>query len=185
MGENIAGAYIKGEHETVDGMEVTTFTLHPDTTDRDLRFLRQAIAESRRCTPSATSYCVGAVVVAADGRVFTGRTHESSPTHHAEQEAIAKALAAGAPLCGAEMFSSMEPCSRRASEPESCTQLLLRHGFCRAVFALYEPDRFVACRGALTLREGGVEVRVYPQLGPEALAANAHLWLGEKPEKCP
>ena len=161
--------------EQVDGMEVTTYTLHPDTTGEDLRYLRMAVDEGRKCTPSPTSYCVGAVVATADGRIFAGYTHETSATHHAEQEAIAKALAAGAVLRGAAMYSSMEPCSRRASEPESCTQLIIRHGFARAAFALYEPDCFVCCRGALTLREAGVDVRAYPALAGGVWEANAHL----------
>ena len=128
--------------EQVDGMEVTTYTLHPDTTGEDLRYLRMAVDEGRKCTPSPTSYCVGA---------------------------------AGAVLRGAAMYSSMEPCSRRASEPESCTQLIIRHGFARAAFALYEPDCFVCCRGALTLREAGVDVRAYPALAGGVWEANAHL----------
>ena len=89
--------------------------------------------------------------------------------------AYAAALAAGAVLRGAAMYSSMEPCSRRASEPESCTQLIIRHGFARAAFALYEPDCFVCCRGAQTLREAGVDVRVYPELAEGVRRANAHL----------
>ena len=161
--------------EEVGGMEVTTYTLRPDTTAEDLGYLAQAVAAGRLCTPSATSYCVGAVVVLTDGRTFTGHTHETSPTHHAEQEAIRKALDAGADLRGAAIYSSMEPCSQRSSEPESCTQLILRHGFARVVFALYEPDRFVCCRGAQTLREAGVEVRVYPSLAGGVREANAHL----------
>lgn len=161
--------------ENLGGMEITTCTLHPDTSAEDLSRLRAAIAESRRCTPSATSYCVGAVIVTADGRVFTGYTHETSSTHHAEQEAVAKALAAGAALAGASMYSSMEPCSTRASEPESCSQLLIRHGFAHAAFALYEPDRFACCRGALAMREAGIDVRAYPQLGGEVRAVNLHL----------
>ena len=162
-------------HEEVDGMEVTTCVLRPDTSAEDLGYLAQAVAAGRLCTPSATSYCVGAVVVLPDGRTFTGHTHETSPTHHAEQEAVRKALDAGAELRGATIYSSMEPCSRRSSEPESCTQLILRHGFARVVFALYEPDRFVCCRGAQTLREAGVEVRAYPSLAGGVREANAHL----------
>ena len=111
-----------------------------------------------------------------DGMEIACYTHETSATHHAEQEAIAKALAAGAELRGAAIWSSMEPCSQRASEPESCTQLILRHGFARVAFALYEPDRFVCCRGALALREAGLDVRCYPELGEEVRAVNAHLW---------
>ena len=153
--------------ENLGGMEVATCTLRPDTRDEDLRYLTQAVAEGLRCVPSRTSYCVGAVVALPDGRSFTGYTHETSPTHHAEQEAIRKALDAGAELRGAAIYSSMEPCSQRKSEPESCTQLILRHGFARVVFALYEPDRFVCCRGALTLREAGLDVRPTPTSGGE------------------
>lgn len=112
---------------------MTTYTLHPDRTEEDLHYLRQAIALSRRCTPCATSYRVGAVIVTRSGDRFTGYTHETSPTHHAEQEAILKATAAGADLHGASIYSSMEPCSTRSSEPESCSELILRHGFSRTV----------------------------------------------------
>lgn len=157
-------------------MEVTTWELRPGMTAEDLHYLRMAIDEGRKCRPCATSYCVGAVIVTPDGEVFRGYTHETSATHHAEQEAINKALAAGAQLRGATIFTSMEPCSKRASEPESCTELILRHGFGRVLFALYEPDRFVTCRGALTMREAGVEVIHCPALAEEVRKANAHLW---------
>lgn len=162
--------------ENLGGMEVATWTLHPDTAVEDLRRLRQAVAESRRCVPSATSYCVGAVIVTPGGQVFTGYTHETSPTHHAEQEAIAKALCAGATLRGASIYSSMEPCSTRSSEPESCSELIIRYGFSHVAFALYEPDCFVCCRGALHLREAGIDVRAYPSLADEVRSVNAHLW---------
>lgn len=159
-----------------DRMEIRTWRFHPNTREEDLCLLRRAIELSLQSPPSPTSYRVGAVVRTARGELFTGYTHETSPTHHAEQEAVAKALAAGAELRGAAMYSSMEPCSRRSSEPESCSAMMLRLGFARAVFALYEPDRFVCCRGALNLREGGVDVRAYPSLGGEVLAVNAHLF---------
>lgn len=162
--------------EDLGGMRVMTCTLHPDTAAEDRKWLRLAIEASRQSPPCATAYRVGAVVVTCNGEFFTGYTHESSATHHAEQEAVIKALSAGADLCGAAIYSSMEPCSRRASEPESCTQMIIRHGFAHVAFGLYEPDRFVDCRGALTLREAGIDVRVYSDLGDEVRAINAHLW---------
>lgn len=169
-------AELPSDSRQLGGMQVTTWSLRSDTEAEDRRLLRQAIDASRRCTPSPSCYCVGAVIRTRDGRLFCGHTHETSPTDHAEQAAIRKALDAGADLRGAAIYSSMEPCSRRASQPESCTALILRHGFARVVFALYEPDRFVACRGALTLREAGLDVRCYPDLGADVLAVNAHLW---------
>ncbi len=89
-------------HERFGGMEVATCTLHRDTTQEDLLLLRRAVAESRRCVPSDSCYRVGAVVATCDGRQFTGYTHETSSTHHAEQEAIAKSAGGGrrAAWCG-------------------------------------------------------------------------------------
>lgn len=185
LGEEQGGAQFRYEppkeaectFENLGGMEVMTAVLHPDTSEEDLVWLARATQEAFRCTPSETCYCVGAVIVLPDGRTFTGYTHETSPTHHAEQEAIAKALAAGAgaDLHGAAIYSSMEPCSKRSSEPESCTQLILRYGFARVVFAAYEPACFVQCQGARMLREAGVDVRVYPRLAHSVREANAHL----------
>lgn len=163
-------------HEELEGMQVTTTTLHPDTTEEDMRELKAAIDESRKCTPDMGSYCVGAVVLTADGSRFTGYTHETSPTHHAEQEALKKAIEAGAVLRGATIYASMEPCSTRKSEPKSCTQLILEHGLKRVVFACYEPSKFVRCDGACTLRAAGVDVRVYPDLAEEVLKINGHLF---------
>ncbi len=161
--------------EVLGGMEVAIYTLHADTTRDDMYYLRMAIDASRQCTPCATAYRVGAVVVTRDGRCFSGYTHETSATHHAEQEAIAKATTAAADLKGGAIYASMEPCSKRASEPESCSQLIIRHGFSHVAFALYEPTCFVCCRGAMTLREAGIDVRFYPELGDEVRAINAHL----------
>lgn len=164
------------ERENLGGMEVAHYALTPYDEAEELHYLQMAVDESRHCMPSRTSYCVGAVIRTADGRIFKGYTHETSTTHHAEQEALKKALAEEADLRGATMYSSMEPCSKRSSEPESCSELMIRYGFRRAVFAFYEPDCFVCCHGALNLREAGVSVKVYPQLAEGVREVNAHLW---------
>lgn len=141
----------------------------------DKEYLREAIEQSRRCVPTDSAYCVGAVVVMPSGRAYTGYTHETNAVNHAEEEAIAKALAAGESLLGAAIYSSMEPCSTRKSKPESCTSLILRHGFSKVVFALKEPLCFVECHGEEMLRKAGVDVVVIPELAEEAAAVNRHL----------
>ena len=171
-----APATAQQQIENLGGMVVTTTTLHPDATEEDIRALKAAIDESRHCTPDAGSYCVGAVIVTADGQRFTGYTHETSPTHHAEQEALKKALEAGAKLRGATIYASMEPCTQRKSEPKSCTRLIIEHGLTKVVFACYEPNKFVRCEGACTLHAAGIEVRVYPDLAEEVLKINGHHW---------
>ena len=173
----VGSGYLQTPHstESLGGMRVTTYAIKPDRTAEDRRYLQMAIDESRKCTPSTSSYCVGAVIVTTNRKIFTGYTHETSPTHHAEQEAILKALAAGVELRGATIYSSMEPCSERKSEPESCSELIIRHEFRRVVFALYEPDCFVCCQGALNLRRHGIEVSVDETLSGQVRAINAHI----------
>ncbi len=163
------------ERRNLGGMEVSSYRLQEVEREEDVLMLARAIELSRRCTPSATSYCVGAVVVTAAGDLFEGYTHETSPTHHAEQEAIKKAAAAGADLSGATMYSSMEPCSSRSSEPESCSQIIIRHRFARALFALYEPSCFVVCTGALNMRLAGVQVECISSLAGAVREVNSHL----------
>lgn len=141
----------------------------------DKEYLQQAIDESRKCTPESGSFCVGAVIVTADGAVYKGYTHESGPHNHAEEEALAKAVAAGAELCGAVIYSSMEPCSQRASKPLSCSQLIINHGFRKCVYALAEPPVFVECRGGANLESAGIEVIVIDELASQVREINAHL----------
>lgn len=144
--------------------------------ETDKKYLLQAIELSRKCVPAMGSYRVGAVIVTAFGDVFEGYTHQTNMTNHAEEEAIAAAIAARADLRGAIIYSSMEPCSVRKSKPSSCTQLILENGFSRVVFALYEPSCFVECKGAELLCKGGVEVVVIDELGGKVLEINSHLF---------
>ncbi len=163
------------EVENLGGMRVATYSIHPFDDAVDRGYLQRAIALSNSCLPSPTSYRVGAVVVSAKGEVFEGYTTETAPTHHAEQAAIFKAEAAGASLRGAVMYSSMEPCSERRSEKESCSQILIRLGFARAVFALYEPSHFVTCYGAVNMRRAGIAVRCVSDLDSAVIAVNRHI----------
>ncbi len=157
------------------GVEVTSYIVNRAQLDVDRTFMLRAVEVSRRCTPSDSSYCVGAVVVTLDGEAFEGYTHETSPTHHAEQAAIQKAQEAGVDLRGATMYSSMEPCSKRASEPESCSQIMIRLGFGRSVFALYEPSCFVECNGALDMRCAAIRVECQSEFAGEVAAVNGHI----------
>ena len=164
------------------GMEVTVYELSGIDFAADERFMRMAVEQSRRSEPSPTAYRVGAVVVTAGGGVYAGYTHESRPTSHAEQDAVAKALAAGAELRGAAIYSSLEPCTSRRSEPESCSQLIVRYGFARVVFAMFEPDCLALCDGVAHLRRSGIRVDVMPRFAADVRRINAHI-CGESHEK--
>lgn len=141
----------------------------------DLKYLKAAVEESRKSAPVQGSYCVGAVIVTADGQAFKGYTHETGEHNHAEEEAVAKALKTGATLRGATIYSSMEPCSIRKSKPASCAQLIIGYGFARVVYALPEPPVFVNCNGADMLANAGIEVVRLDTLAPEVCKINSHL----------
>ncbi|MGH3492697.1 MAG: deaminase [Sciscionella sp.] len=142
----------------------------------DLRHLRHAIRLADRCPRSDTAFSVGAVIVAADGKTLaTGYSRESDPHEHAEEAALRKITSGAAELSDATLYSSLEPCSSRASRPRSCARHILDAGIGRIVFAWREPDLFVDCQGAETLRSAGREVIEVPELVAAAKAANAHL----------
>jgi len=147
--------------------------------DTDRRWLRQAIEISCRCPPSPSAYSVGAVIVDSGGEVMaTGYSREGDSRDHAEEVALRKAACdpnSRRRLAGATLYSSLEPCSTRASRPDSCTELILRSGIRRVVFAWREPTLFADCQGAKILGSAGIAVIEMPELASEVRAVNAHL----------
>ncbi|MDI1456011.1 5-amino-6-(5-phosphoribosylamino)uracil reductase, partial [Streptomyces sp. ATE26] len=130
------------------------------------------------CPPSRTAFSVGAVVVAADGNELArGHSREGGdPVVHAEEAALAKLDPADPRLPGATVYSSLEPCSRRASRPAPCAELILRAGVRRVVTAWREPDTFVpGADGTGVLAAAGVDVVLLPEYEGPAKAPNAHL----------
>lgn len=139
----------------------------------DLELLRRAVALAERCPPSST-FRVGALVVDATGETLAeGWSGRRAAADHAEESALADLR--GVDLARATMFSSLEPCSTRASRPLSCTRLILDTGIARVVYAWREPALFVDCQGDELLRAAGLEVRELPELAHLVRAANAHL----------
>jgi diaminohydroxyphosphoribosylaminopyrimidine deaminase/5-amino-6-(5-phosphoribosylamino)uracil reductase len=152
-----------------------------EATAADRGWLRQAIGLSRRCPPSRTAFCVGAVLVGADGSVLaTGYSRETSRHDHAEEAALARLRPADRPsLPAATLYSSLEPCRMRKSRPRPCTELIIAAGIRRVVIAWREPPLFVPGGGALALRDAGVAVVEVPELAAAARAVNAPV-LGEQ-----
>lgn len=142
----------------------------------DRQWLSKAIELSRRCVPIETAYCVGAVIVSADGvPLADGYSRDTDPATHAEESALAtlERQAPGADLTGATIYSSLEPCSSRKSRPHTCTELILAAGIRRVVFALREPPLFAECHGVELLRSGGAEVIEITELADPVRAVNA------------
>ncbi|MGH7883705.1 MAG: deaminase [Candidatus Dormibacteraceae bacterium] len=147
----------------------------------DLRWLREAIELSRCCPVSLHAYSVGAIIVDARGdRLSDGYSREKDEHVHAEESALVKLRTADSRLHGATIYSSLEPCGERKSRPLTCTQLILRSGIRRVVFAYREPDLFVRrSQGAKLLASAGLEVIELSRLADQVIAINSHLKLGE------
>jgi 5-amino-6-(5-phosphoribosylamino)uracil reductase len=144
----------------------------------DHHWLALACGLAAQCPPSDTAFSVGAVVVAADGtELARGHSREGGdPVVHAEEAALAKTDPADPRLAGATVYSSLEPCARRASRPAPCARLILDAGVRRVVTAWREPDTFVAgADGSGVLAAAGVEVVVLPEHEERAKAPNRHL----------
>ena len=148
--------------------------------DRDL--LRLAVELSRSCPPATGAYSVGAIVTDAQGAVIsTGYSREmlrglgDPDKNHAEEVALAKLSPDDPRLKTATIYTSLEPCSPRASRPLSCTDHILAAGIPRVVLALREPALLALCDGADRLAAAGVEVLELPELADEVRAVNAHL----------
>jgi riboflavin-specific deaminase-like protein len=145
-----------------------------EATATDQAWLAQAIELSSRSPASPLAFCVGAVVVAADGTVMaTGYSRETGPSVHAEEAALAKIDPADPRLAGATLYSSLEPCRVRASRPTPCADLIIAAGLRRVVIAWLEPPVFAPGGGAALLREAGITVVEVPGLAAEARAVNA------------
>lgn len=148
----------------------------PGEGEADAYWLRRTVELSVDCPLSKTAFSVGAVVVAADGAVLgQGYSRRDAPNDHAEEVALREIGAEDPRLWGATLYSSLEPCSSRASRPRSCSTLILVTPIPRVVFAWREPELFVDCDGAERLRAAGRTVVERPDLAGGVRAANAHL----------
>ncbi len=99
---------------------------------------------------------VGAVIVRA-GKIIGEGYHKKFGGPHAEIEAIVSARQAGAEVCGATMYVTLEPCSHYGKTPP-CAEALIDSGVSRVVVAMQDPDEKVAGRGLEMLRQAGVKV---------------------------
>lgn len=142
----------------------------------DRHWLQQAIDLSRKCPPSST-FSVGAIIVDGTGDVLaTGYSRETDPHDHAEEIALSKISAGDPRLAQATIYSSLEPCSKRASRPRTCTELILAAGIRRVVLAWREPSIFVDCEGVELLSAAGAEVVELSDLADQVRTLNAHVF---------
>ena len=175
--------YATKAKKQIDGMTVNWYVINPEANTVDRQHLKRAIEISRLSEPSPTAYRVGCVIVSSKGEVFEGYTHETNNKNHAEEEAVLKAKAIGADLSGATLYSSMEPCSTRASKPVSCSELIIDRKMAKVVYAYSEPDHFVVCEGTDMLRRAGITVARVDEFAKDGADINSHIILMQNHHK--
>lgn len=153
-----------------------------EDTEMHLSFLRLALDEARKCVPTPTAFCVGAVITVRYAEHFkpavlaTGYSRELPGNTHAEANALTKARQLTAAelrelipsissdvtiddlLSKADIYTTMEPCSVRTSGLAPCADGIVAARLRRCLIGVSEPDDFVKCEGAQKLKDGGVEV---------------------------
>ena len=143
---------------------------------RDQRCMTIALREALRSTRVLHRFAVGCAIAAADGTVIaTGYTGCGGETVHAEQAALDRAAREGHDLRSATLYSTLEPCARRASHPHSCVERILAARVGRVVYVLTEPPIFQPGGGAALLAAGGVKVEQCPEFAGAVRRVNDHL----------
>lgn len=121
---------------------------------RDQHFLRHALRiGARHLGRTWPNPSVGCVLVKNDQVIATGVTAETGRPH-AETEALARA---GSEARGATAYVTLEPCAHHGQTPP-CAQALIDAGIARVVIACEDPDSRVAGKGALMLKQAGIDV---------------------------
>lgn len=142
----------------------------------DHRWMSHAIELAGRSPASVSAFSVGAVIVGDDGTELAGGwSRDTDSRVHAEESALTR-VANRSRLRTATMYSTLEPCSKRAGRPDAtCTSLIIAAGIPRVVIAWREPDLFVTCEGVALLIAAGIEVVELAGFAAAARAANSHL----------
>jgi pyrimidine deaminase RibD-like protein len=144
-------------------------------------WMTRAITLAEQCPQVPGAFSVGAVVVDAGGvEIASGYSRETDEKAHAEEAALNKLDAHDPRLATATIYSTLEPCSERATKTRTpCTDRILDAAIPTVVIAWREPATFVAdCVGVEKLAQSGVEVIELPELADAAMAMNRHLDLG-------
>ena len=147
------GDSLESSHQPLHSSEGGT--LIPEV--RDEHFLQHALELARHgIALTSPNPCVGAVIVAPDGRITGEGSHTYENKKHAEVLALEHA---GNRARGATLYLNLEPCSHQG-RTGPCADTVIAAGIRRVVCSMEDPNPQVAGRGFAKLRNAGIEVAV-------------------------
>lgn len=123
--------------------------------DRDVRFMRRAIALARRGEGRVEPNPMVGCVLVRGGRVIGEGYHRRFGGPHAEVEALGSCTGAR----GATAYVTLEPCCHYGKTPP-CTKSLIDAGVSRVVVGCLDPNEKVSGGGLKLLKKAGVETAV-------------------------
>lgn len=116
---------------------------------------------------------VGAVIARGKSVLAVGFKAERDG-FHAEQVALDKAAEAGLDVAGAELFTTLEPCTNLSTARIPCAQLICDSGIAVVHIGEYDQNPRINRLGWKYLRDRGVALRDFPRdLRQQAHDANA------------
>lgn len=122
-------------------------------TDEDYMSMALSLARKGKGKTSPNPM-VGAIIV-RDRKVIGRGFHERPGMPHAEVLAMA---GAGSGVCGATLYTNLEPCVHTKKRTPPCTGEIIRGGIKRVVIGMIDPNPLVSGRGIEELKNGGVSV---------------------------
>ena len=127
----------------------------------DEKFMRRCIQLAKNGLKNAMpNPMVGAVIVAADGRIIGEGYHVRCGEGHAEVNAFASVKAEDERLLSeATIYVCLEPCAHYGKTPP-CADLIVSKGVKRCVVGCVDPFAKVQGRGIEKLQRAGIEVTV-------------------------
>jgi pyrimidine deaminase RibD-like protein/NTP pyrophosphatase (non-canonical NTP hydrolase) len=118
---------------------------------------KKSVSESGRDSP-----LVGAVIVQADGTVYTGYRGELALGDHAEYTVLEK-KAADESLAGATVYTTLEPCTSRNHPKIPCADRLVERKIARVFIGMVDPNPLISGRGMRRMREANIAVDMFSE----------------------
>lgn len=125
----------------------------------DIKYMKRALQLARLGEGLVSpNPMVGAVIVAADGRIIGEGYHHRYGGPHAEVNAVSSVKDSDRHLLSdSTIYVTLEPCSHYGKTPP-CAKLIIDTGIPRVAIGSADPFKEVSGRGIRMLRDAGVEV---------------------------